>query len=73
MKVSNNYLDIIKIIQERKLSTWKEIAFDLGIAYATILRHVKGKENHVLSIKTKKKMREYIHRNLEYLVEEYEW
>lgn len=67
MKINNIYLARIKIIRDKKILSWKDVACELGIAYATILRIVDKRNKRGLSIKTKRKMAEYIKNNEEYL------
>lgn len=70
MKIYSNFLEILTMIQERKLITWKEVAFDIGIAYATMLRLIKEKGSRPMEVKTKRKIHEYIDRNKKYIEEE---
>lgn len=57
----------VKTIKENKLATWQDVAFDLGMSYQQLLRIVNGPQPAPLHIRTKRKMRDYINRNQEYL------
>jgi len=54
-------------IKENKLCTWKEVARDIGISQMQLIRIKNGPQPPSLNIMTKRKLRDYITKNQEYI------
>ena len=67
LEINKKYIDALKIIRDKRIMTWKQMAKEMGVSYQGLVLMKKEGYPHRF-IKVAAKMKAFINKNKEYLL-----